>query len=356
MFLADLESILTVCLIISLIVILILWYLKGYDGKFNLKRSLYKIPQNLSTLDVGYIVKGEVKDKDVNSLVLYLASKNYLRIEEIKDSFQLVKLKEYRKKDEVKVFFDELFKDRDTVVEDELFNSFYKVTDEIKNYKNDLSHVHNLYFYNNSVTIMIADLIVITNLFFITTIVYLETLGNEVNYGLIFLFMIFYLITYLPIRGMNSLTKFISRMIMLLCLFFVLVVGFGLTKNILILNLLINIIIVMLMNLVILIMPKRNIIGRKYFEQIKRFKNSINDLDEKKLKELLKENKNYVFDIFPYVYTLGITKNLIDIYTKVDDKLPKYVKMKDEKDVRKNFRFLKQVAGNLARRPGDEHY
>ena len=184
MLLANVEAFFTICMLVSAGVILLLWYLKGYDGKFNTKGKLYKLPKELSTLDVGYLLKGEAKEKDVNSLVLYLASNGYLRVEEIKNSFQLVKLKNYKKKDEIKVFFDELFKNRDSVIEDELTDSFYRVTDEIRHYKNDVTHVNNLYFYNNTFYIMIADLIVIVNLFLTTTIVFLETLGNNVNFGL----------------------------------------------------------------------------------------------------------------------------------------------------------------------------
>ncbi len=357
MLLADLESIFTICMLISAATILLLWYLKGYDGDFNTKGELYKLPKELSTLDAGFLLKGEAKEKDVNSLLLYLASNGYLRIEEIKNSFQLVKLKTYKKKDEIKIFFDELFKNRDTVIEDELVDSFYKVTDEIRHFKNDITHVNNLYFYNNAFYVMIADLIVIVNLFLTVTIVFLETLGNNVNYGLICLFMIFYIASYLPLKAMKSnITKYIYRLLTLFCLFFILIVGFNLTNNAYTINLLINIIMLMFMNTLILIMPKRNKEGHKYFGQIKRFKNTINDLNESKLKELLKEDKNYVFDIFPYAYTLGVANRLLDVYTAVDKRGPKYVKMLNDRDARKNFNFLRKVTNNLDRRKGDEYY
>ena len=110
------------------------------------------------------------------------------------------------------------------------------------------------------------------------------------------------------------------------------------------------------MNTIILFMPKRNKAGHQLLGQIKRFKSTIKKLDEEKLKDLLKENKDYVFDIFPYAYTLGITRNLINVYSKVSNELPDYVKMQKETDVRKTFKFIKNVTKNVSRRYGEDRY
>ena len=84
----DLELILTTSPLISIIIVFVIWYIRGYDGIFKTKGRLYKLPKDLTSLDVGYLIKSEAKEKDVNSLLLYFASKNYLRIEEIPNSFQ----------------------------------------------------------------------------------------------------------------------------------------------------------------------------------------------------------------------------------------------------------------------------
>jgi len=351
----EIELILTLIPLLSIIIVLIIWYIRGYDGIFKTKGKLYKLP-DISPLDVGYLYKGEAKEKDVNSILLYLASKNYLRIEEIKDSFKIIKLKEYKGKDpDIKKYFNSLFKKHDEVKEKELYDEFYHTTDNIREIKND-SHQDEEFFYNNRYIIMIIDLIVVTCLFTVTTIVYLQTLGRDTNIGIIFVFLIAYLLTYVPFKMMNNITKYATRIFTLVCYFFILIVGFDLANPSLIINLLINITLLIAMNTVILFMPKRNKAGHQLLGQIKRFRNTIKKLDENKLKELLKENKNYVFEIFPYVYALGLTRNLINVYSKVSDKLPDYVKMLKEEDVRKTFRFIKNVTNNIDRRYGEDRY
>ena len=164
------------------------------------------------------------------------------------------------------------------------------------------------------------------------------------------------MLTYVPFKIMNNITKYATRVFTLISYFFILIVGFDLTVPSLIINLLINITLLITMNTIILFMPKRNKAGHQLLGQIKRFKSSIKKLDENKLKELLKENKNYVFDIFPYAYTLGITRNLINVYSKVSDESPKYVKMLKETDVRTTFKFIKNVTNNIDRRYGEDRY
>ena len=352
----DLERILTMIPFISMIVVLLLWYIRGYDGRFKTKAKLYTLPKDISPLDVGYLYKGEAKDKDVNSILLYLASKNYIRIEEIKNSFQIVKLKDYKgTNNDVKKFFRELFSKSDNVIEDELYDEFYHTTDEIKDRKNS-SHTTQKFFYDNRYIVMMIDLLVVTCLFTTTAIVYVETYGNDINAGLVAIFLIAYLLTYFPFKSMNAITKYTTRVFALIAYFFILIVGFDLTSELLIINLLIYITLIITMNTIILFMPKRNKAGHQLYGQIKRFKNSIKKLDEDKLKELLEENKNYVADVFPYAYTLGLTRNLINLYSKVDNNLPKYVKMLEEKDVRKNYNFLKRVTNNIDRRYGEDRY
>ena len=94
-----LEIVLTIIPLIVTAITILLWYLKGYDEKLKTKGYLYHPPKGLNSLEVGYIYKGEVKEKDINSLLLYLASKKYLKIVEIKNSFSIIKLKDYNGKD-----------------------------------------------------------------------------------------------------------------------------------------------------------------------------------------------------------------------------------------------------------------
>ena len=97
--------------------------------------------------------------------------------------------------------------------------------------------------------------------------------------------------------------------------------------------------------------------GNKILGQIKRFRNSIKYIDESKLKDLIKEDKDYVADIFPYAYTLGVTRNLIKVAEDIEASKPKYLEqINKDVNLRDNYKFLKKVTGNLDRRYGDDYY
>ena len=351
-----LEIILTIIPLFATAITIFLWYVKGYDAKLKTRGYLYHPPKGLNTLDVGYIYKGEVKEKDVNSLLLYFASKKYLKIVEIPNSFSIIKLKDYNGNNkEMKDFFNKLFNDKTEIVEDELYNTFYKTTDDIRYRVN--KHVNTNYFLDNRLIISFIDNMAILSLLCITCINYLEHANNNINFGLIILFMVFYFITYLPIKEMNNITKFMSRLFILVSFFFILVVGFDITTPAFLLNNFLYLLLIVIIDFIVLFMPKRNENGNMILGQIKRFRNSIRYLDTKKLKELLKSDKNYVENIFPYAYTLGVTRNLIKASEELNISKPKYIELLDNnKSLRDNYRFLKKVTANLDRRYGDDYF
>ena len=60
-------------------------------------------PDNLNSLEIGFAQKAYVTSEDITSLLIYLANKGYLKIDEFEDtnqifntqSFKITKLKEY---------------------------------------------------------------------------------------------------------------------------------------------------------------------------------------------------------------------------------------------------------------------
>ncbi len=60
---------------------LLIWFKFGKD-KMVVETVEFYPPDNLNSLDIAYLYKGNVDNKDVISLLIYLASKGYLKIEE----------------------------------------------------------------------------------------------------------------------------------------------------------------------------------------------------------------------------------------------------------------------------------
>ena len=65
--------------IIFLVISILLWYIYGRDDQIIETIEFYP-PEGLNSLDVGFLYKGRAENKDVTSLLIYLANKGYLEI------------------------------------------------------------------------------------------------------------------------------------------------------------------------------------------------------------------------------------------------------------------------------------
>ena len=65
--------------IIFLVISILLWYIFGRDDQIIETIEFYP-PEGLNSLDVGFLYKGRAENKDVTSLLIYLANKGYLEI------------------------------------------------------------------------------------------------------------------------------------------------------------------------------------------------------------------------------------------------------------------------------------
>lgn len=69
--------------IIFLIISLLLWYKFGRDNQVIETVEFYP-PEGFNSLDVGFLYKGKAESKDVTSLLIYLANKGYIEINDNK--------------------------------------------------------------------------------------------------------------------------------------------------------------------------------------------------------------------------------------------------------------------------------
>lgn len=88
--------------VIMLVISFMLWNRYGKDDKVVETVEFYP-PSGFNSAEVGLLYKGESSDKDVISLLIYLANEGYLRIEESENetqksknnSFKIIKVKDY---------------------------------------------------------------------------------------------------------------------------------------------------------------------------------------------------------------------------------------------------------------------
>ena len=94
---------------ISIMFVLITFYLWLKYGKEDNDMEVieeFYPPKECNSLETGYIYKRDIDKKDVVSLLIYLANKGYLKIEQTTDQgifkkskgFRIIKIKEYETK------------------------------------------------------------------------------------------------------------------------------------------------------------------------------------------------------------------------------------------------------------------
>lgn len=130
----------TAAYVISFIIILFLinslrlWKKYGKDRAYVAPVEFYA-PEGLNSAEVGYIKKLYADNKDIISLLIYLANKGYLRIEEVDSkgkAFKLIKVKDYDGDNIIEEeFLRKLFHKKDTVTKHDLENSFYKTINSL---------------------------------------------------------------------------------------------------------------------------------------------------------------------------------------------------------------------------------
>jgi uncharacterized membrane protein len=129
-----------------LIFVLKEWWQKGRD--FPLKKPIiaqYEPPDNFGPAEVGTIIKQKVDSQDVSAIIIDLATRGYLKIQEVnsrrflfeKLDYIFIRLKDFYKSDSLKDYekriLECLFGTKESVTLSSLKNNFYLSLNSIKN-------------------------------------------------------------------------------------------------------------------------------------------------------------------------------------------------------------------------------
>ena len=292
-----------ICLIISLIILGIC----KIKSKKNIGNEIipieFSLPDGLNSLEVGQLYKGESSEKDVISLLIYLANKGYLKISDMdtNDKLKIIKNKDYDgNNNEERLFLDCLFKDALTDEEGKEFITLAKL--KWKFY----STVHNI-------------LINVNNVFNVQKIIEKDYSKQELKLKKVLLYLIIIVILSLiliPVLygGIAIIIKNISYLIGL------------------ILGIIIVILMIYIRN-IIKIEPKRTVYGKKMFAKIHGFKIFLGTVEKDKLEKLVRENPTYFYDILPFAYVLGVSDKWIKKFEYLKLQSPTwYLGLSDLKD------------------------
>ncbi len=314
--------------IICLILAFVIWYFYGKDEKVIDTVEFYP-PDNLNSLELGFCYRGKVRNKDVTSLLIYLANKGYVKINEINktnpfsNNYSITKIKDYDGNNELeKIFMNGLFKgSKTTVTPSDLYDNFYITTNRLKNEVTSKKN-KNLIFGKSSTkkAYIILFLIFVTYLFAV-----ILPLAFDGNY-MLSIIPLFLFLFYTPFYKAIFETKNLFLTIFILIhssIFYMAIGGAILSKySFLILNFIVAIICIVLMIFIYLLMPKRSKYGTEILGKIKGFKNFLETVNKEQLEKLVLENPQYFYDILPYTYVLDISDKWISKFENINLQAP----------------------------------
>lgn len=316
----DILSILAIIMSVSFVVISFgLWAKYGKDDKVIETVEFYP-PDGYNSAEIGYMYHGSANTESVISLLIYLANKGYLKIEEIESSkllskskgFRITKLKDYDGNNESeRLFLEGLFKSKDSVTKSDLYDKFYTTLDKIKS-KLSSRENRNKIFESVANRKMIYLFLMVMAIILMTAIRPVIEYGEQDSWILALVFpAIAYIVLILSVMGIQAKAMKFMALIW--------VIGFGaipsigviipavVEEPIYLLTFIIGLICIVIITIFIIIMPKRTKFGTEMLGKLKGFKRFLETAEKNQLESLVEQDPEYFYNILPYTYALGVS-------------------------------------------------
>lgn len=320
------------CVIVSAL----LWRLYGKDNKVVETVEFYP-PEELNSAELAYIYKGVAEDEGIISLLISLANKGYLKIEDcgtksfiLGNDFRITKLKEYTGNNETeKEFFDGLFKKKNSVTNEDLYDSFYKTIRSIKSKLESKENKNKIFEKSSLSKIIWLALMCIVILLLITVKPIINTsAGEDLPFLLAFPIIGFSVILLVGFRQTNLMIKIFG--IVWGALFGGIPLVVEITPILVeevpqyLTSYIIGLICIAIIIVFAKIMPKRTKYGSAMLGKIKGFKRFLEVAEKEKLENLVSENPQYFYYILPYTYALGVSDKWVKQFESIAMQAPNW--------------------------------
>lgn len=302
---------------ISIICVIIAYFIWNKYGRDKMVADTVEFypPDNLNSADVAFIYNGYSKQKDIISLLIYLANKGYLRIEEYEETklkvfksknFKIIKVKEYDGDNEdEREFFNGLFKGtKEEVTRSDLYNCFYVTLNNIKKNINRKENKEKI-FEKNSLGKRGIILIMIGIVFMLMGGFSVIKVGDAEAIVIILFCLIGPLV--LLYNKSNVGTVILSSIVFIIAGFFCMVIAEGSFSMSLLVEFLIHSVCMVFLIIFLAVIKRRTKYGTEMLGKIQGFKNFLEMAEKPKLEQLVMENPEYFYDVLPYTYALGVS-------------------------------------------------
>ena len=360
------EPVLYIEFIIPLLFLLIsfyLWCKFGKDDKVIETVEFYP-PDGFNSLEIGFLYKGYADNKDITSLLIYLANKGYIKITESQrkslfskyKDFKITRLKEYdgdnvneelflkglflKKSSIISLFNDKYDSDDESYLNEvrssDLYDNFYITMNKISSNIDNKENKYKIYEKSaSSKKIFIILMIIVTYLLITIPPIILFGQIEIIPFAIIFP-IIGFTVLFISVFGKTGSVTFINGSVTktsnnIYTKIFGLIWGLGFGGGpwfALVLPLLlqdtnyltvyiIGLICILGMFLCLRFLPKRTKYGNEILGKISGFKNFLETVEKDKLEALVEEHPTYFYDILPYTYVLGISDKWIKKFESI---------------------------------------
>ena len=304
--------------IIFVIIAFILWIRYGKD-EIAIKTVEFYPPNGMNSTDLAFIYKGHSEEKDIISLLIFLANKGYLKIEEFEDetnNFIISKLKEYDGNNEdERTFFNELFSLKDQVTKNDLndkFNSTLKKIARNINRKENQEKIFEKASLSNR--ILIIAMIIIVFLFMGGLSIF-----NMSKISLAMIVVLLILLYKKPNIWISILASFAFVDVTFSCM-----ANDINADNAYLVKFIIQSICIVLLIIFLGIIKKRTEYGTEMLGKIQGFKDFLETAEKPQLEELVMRAPEYFYDILPYTYVLGVSNKWMNKFEDIALEAPKW--------------------------------
>ena len=310
----------------TLVMAIALWLIFARNRKGHINACPYP-PEGYNSAEIGIIYTGKADNKAVVSLLFGLAQKGYLKIINFnvktgnsKSSFACEKLMPYKGEDKAeKIFFQRLFKNRERVEENKLYDRFYTAINQIKKVLDDKSKREGFFTQSSRLVKLIVTLVTLISYALVMAMSWIYGGGNMdelIAYTIFTGAGLWIILFFIGIgKFIMGIKEFIlSSIFVIMGIIFValptctfaspMLINYPELTPIIVMNMVCFVLILMIIKK----MKKRTPYGQKLYIQIRGFIEYIKKVDEETLIKLRESNPNYFYEILPYMMALGISK------------------------------------------------
>ncbi len=332
--------------VLFLIISLLLWYKFGRDEQVVETVEFYP-PKGFNSLEVGFFYKGEADNRDVTSLLIYLANKGYIKIAETEEKslfskskgFKITKLKDYdgNNKNE-QIFLNGLFTKNSSVSSLDLYDSFYITKDKILSNMNNQEN-RNKIFERKASSKSIFIVFMIIAIYCLITIPPIVTYGQGENLIVALLFpgigftvmfnMLFSGKQTIYVNGRATNSSLGTKLFGLVwgsmfggMVWSFIVLPALLQEPIYLIGYLVGLVCVLGMVICLKYLPKRTPYGNEMLGKLRGFKNFLESAEKEKLEAMVMQDPTYFYHILPYTYVLGVSDKWIKKFESISLQAP----------------------------------